>query len=170
MPKAKPALVPTAVPKAPQFIDKSQVEALENAIRNHVARRAYQLFELTGCQDGNDLSHWLQAESEVLRPAVQVHESGSWIAIDVCVPQIATHNVQIYVEPNRVMVRARRTESSTSDSALPAEEELFLVAHLEQEVDPATASASLRDHTLTVTAKRSFPETITSRFKTAATH
>lgn len=30
-----------------------------------VAERAYQLYEESGSQPGNDLSHWLQAEAEI---------------------------------------------------------------------------------------------------------
>jgi hypothetical protein len=38
---------------------------------NDVERRAHQLYCERGCEDGHDLDHWLQAESEV-RDAVNV--------------------------------------------------------------------------------------------------
>ena len=31
-----------------------------------IQKRAYQLFELRGCQHGHDLEDWLQAEADVL--------------------------------------------------------------------------------------------------------
>jgi hypothetical protein len=36
-----------------------------------IAKRAYELFEESGCVDGNDKDHWLEAEQEVRehRPA-----------------------------------------------------------------------------------------------------
>lgn len=36
-----------------------------------IAKRAYELFEESGCVDGNDKDHWLEAEREVRehRPA-----------------------------------------------------------------------------------------------------
>ena len=42
--------------------DIGSQELTEEIIR----KRAYELFELQGCQHGHDVEHWLQAETEVL--------------------------------------------------------------------------------------------------------
>ena len=36
-------------------------------IRDLIARRAYEIYESRGRQDGHDLENWLRAESELLR-------------------------------------------------------------------------------------------------------
>jgi Protein of unknown function (DUF2934) len=41
--------------------DIGSQELTEEIIR----KRAYQLFELHGCQHGHDMEHWLEAEAEV---------------------------------------------------------------------------------------------------------
>jgi len=48
--------------------DMGSQEVMEEIIRT----RAYQLFEQRGCQHGNDLDDWIQAEAEVLgtKPSV----------------------------------------------------------------------------------------------------
>lgn len=150
MPKAKPSLVPTAAPKLPQFVDETQIE---DALRAQVSRRAYQLFELSGYQDGQDWLHWFQAESELLRNQWELHASGNWLIMSANLP---ADNVQIHVGPNRVLVRARKTENRGPQP------EIFLATRLEQEVDPSTASASLRDQKLTIVAKKRFLRTISS--------
>ena len=35
--------------------------------RDRVAERAYELYCESGCEDGHDLEHWLQAEAELAR-------------------------------------------------------------------------------------------------------
>ena len=42
--------------------DIGSVELTEEIIR----KRAYELFELHGCQHGHDVEHWLEAEAEVM--------------------------------------------------------------------------------------------------------
>ena len=42
--------------------DIGSVELTEEIIR----KRAYELFELHGCQHGHDVEHWLGAEAEVM--------------------------------------------------------------------------------------------------------
>jgi len=37
------------------------------AMREQIERRAHEIWLATGCRHGDDLSHWLQAESEVLK-------------------------------------------------------------------------------------------------------
>jgi HSP20 family molecular chaperone IbpA len=146
-------LKPSAAPKLPQFVDATQIE---DALRAHLSRRAYRLFELSGYQDGQDLSHWFQAESELLRNQWDLRESGNWLAMRAHLPDMAIDNVQIHVGPSRVIVRAWKTEKRGPQP------ETFLVTRLDQEVDPATASASLRDQKLTMVAKKRSPESISS--------
>lgn len=158
----KSSLGPTSVPQLPQLVDKTQMEALEDTIRAHVSRRAYRLFELSGYQDGQDWSHWFQAETELLRNEFDLRESGNWLTMNAQLPVLGADNVQIGVAPDRVIVRARRMDHLVAEGVPATDQEIFLVTRLEQEVDPTTARASLRGQKLTIMAKKRFPETITS--------
>ena len=162
MPTAKPSLAPTAAPKPPQFVDQTQIEALEDTIRAQVSRRTYRLFELSGYQDGQDLSRWFQAESELWHNELDLHQSRNWLIMNADLPVMAADNVQIGVGPHRVIVRARKTEYLVCGRVPPADEGIFLVTRLDQEVDPTTVRASLRDQKLTIPARKRFPETTTS--------
>jgi hypothetical protein len=48
----------------------SSEKALEHLLelQEQVRRRAYELYELRGKEDGHDLEDWLQAESEFVKP------------------------------------------------------------------------------------------------------
>ncbi len=37
-----------------------------SAVRKKIEQRAYELYELGGCEHGHDVEHWLHAEAEVL--------------------------------------------------------------------------------------------------------
>jgi hypothetical protein len=47
-------------------------EAKNSDQRTEIESRAYDLWLADGCRDGNDLSHWLQAERELLSPRQQL--------------------------------------------------------------------------------------------------
>ena len=49
-------------PSAQKEIKPTQYEDL----REHVRRRAYELYELRGTENGYDLDDWLKAESEIV--------------------------------------------------------------------------------------------------------
>ena len=52
----------SAIQTAPKKIEPTQHEDLQEQVR----RRAYELYELRGRENGHDLEDWLQAESEVI--------------------------------------------------------------------------------------------------------
>ena len=56
--------------KRAQTPDIGSVELTEEIIR----KRAYELFELHGCQHGHDMDDWLEAEAEVMGKKSSVSE------------------------------------------------------------------------------------------------
>ena len=172
MPSPKAALSPSAIPTIPKLISGTDKEALEKTIQQRIAERAYSLFEASGRLDGNDLGHWIQAESEILQRGLEVRESGTWLAISGSLPDIAPEDVEIYLEPQRVLVRAaKRSEvrNQESETQQPPEQEMFLVEDLKTEVEPTTASASVRDQQLTLMVKKRHVESAAARAATAGT-
>ena len=149
-----------ATPSIPKLISGPEKEGLEQAIQQRIAERAYSLFEASGRRDGSDLKHWLQAESEILQRGLEVRESGSWLAIRGSLQDGTAEDVEIYLEAYRVLVRVTKS----TDAANPefqvqglAQREVFLVEDLRTEVEPTTASASVRDQQLTLMVKKRYP-------------
>lgn len=53
---------------------KSSAEGMDEATRQRIQQRAYELFEESGAQHGHDTEHWMQAESEILQQR-QLHRA-----------------------------------------------------------------------------------------------
>jgi HSP20 family molecular chaperone IbpA len=148
--------------KTPRIVGENDKEAFHHGIHRCVSERAYGLYEASGGEHGNDHAHWLQAQSEVLQHGLEVRESGSWLSINAALPDVEGDDIEVYLEPNRVIVRAetrenlQNTESHTQGFAL---REIFLLEDLHTEIDPTTASAAFKDRKLTLMVKKRYPVT-----------
>lgn len=161
MPSAKAGFAAIPNTKPPRFIDDSEMQGLQSAMHNRIAQRAYSHFERSGYAHGNDLDNWLRAENEVIQRGMEIRESGTWMAINASLPGVSAEDVQIYIERSRVIVRAERKALSEEDGGErrpPDGEEVFLLADLKIEADPSTASASLKNHKLTVMVQKRLAE------------
>lgn len=45
--------------------ERTPLEQAQPVCEQEVSRRAYELWEASGCQHGNDMAHWLAAENEI---------------------------------------------------------------------------------------------------------
>jgi HSP20 family molecular chaperone IbpA len=95
-----------------------------------------------------------------LQGGLDLREAGSWLAIHASLPDVLAEDVQIYLEPHRVIVQAIKSQEAGNKDSQPqglTQRELFMVRNLKVQVEPTTASASLRDQTLTRTLKKRYP-------------
>jgi HSP20 family molecular chaperone IbpA len=86
---------------------------LADRANDAVERRAYSFFLAAGGQDGQDLTHWLQAESEVLGRIPDIREAASWYTVNVPLPGFAAEQIRVNVDAVRVLVAAEKTKSTT---------------------------------------------------------
>lgn len=158
MPATKTAFssLPALASTTPTFRIGAAAEELEQRINERIRERAYSLFEQSGRQPGNEDANWIRAESEILRSNLQVRESGSWLALTAFLPDASGQDMQIAVQPRRVVVRAMAAENHTE----PAAEEIFLAANLAVDVDPPSAAASFREQTLRLMVRKRRTEKI----------
>lgn len=146
----------------PRVIGENDKEAFHHGIHRCVSERAYGLYEASGGEHGNDHAHWLQAQSEVLQHGLEVRESGSWLSINASLPDVEGDDIEVCLEPNRVIIRAETSENFQNTESQPqgfALREIFLLEDLHTEVDPATASAAFKDRKLTLMVKKRYPVT-----------
>lgn len=142
--------------KTPQIVSEEQVPQFQDKLRQRIARHAYDLYQNSGGDHGNDFEHWVQAENEVLQRGIEVRESGSWLALNATIPDNSADNVEICLTPISVTVRAEKSGSDAT-SQVSTEREIFLTHDLNTEIEPATASATLKDQKLTIMVKKRFP-------------
>jgi HSP20 family molecular chaperone IbpA len=144
----------------PSFVSGREAEELEQAIYEKIRERAYLLFEQSGREAGNEDANWSLAESEILRSGVQVRESGSWVTLNVSIPDVSGEGLRISVRPTRVLVRAMEARNGPDppESAQRDGREIFLAANLTAEVDPPSAVASFKNHNLHLMVKKRRPD------------
>jgi len=133
---------------------------IQDRIRERVACRAYDLYQLDGAQHGKHLRHWLQAESEILGEVPEIRESGCWYTVNVPLRGFSASEVQVSVEPRRAIVAAEKQEVTPSEPGRASdvlERAIFMTAKWPAEVDPETASAYLKNGIMTLTVKRCTP-------------
>ena len=135
-------------------------EQIQERLQSDIAARAYELYEQTGCSHGEDLGHWLQAESEVCTRVSEVRESSSWFTVNIPVSGFTAADLRISLEPTHALIAAEKdgtSDGGQSASTNSSQRTIFLLVKWPNDVDPTTASAYLQNDTINLTAKRALP-------------
>ncbi len=125
-----------------KFMDGDKASQRMTEVYDKVARRAYELFEGRGRQDGQDLDDWLHAESEFLSPIpVEVSETDDQLIIQAEVPGFRDEDVDVRVEPHRVIVSGKRQQIRDQKKRKTVyserrSDEIFRMFDLPEEIDP----------------------------------
>jgi HSP20 family protein len=159
----------------PRFVEPEAIVNRMNELYDAIARRAFELFEGDGRMGGRELDHWFKAESEMLHPAhVQIRESDDAITVDAEVPGFNANELQISLEPRRLIISGKRQSKSESKKENVvynecSSSELLRSIELPTEVNVSRATATLNDGVLELNvAKAAAAKTIPLQAKSAA--
>ena len=140
------------------FIEENQ-QQLFDRWHSRVERKAYELYLEGGSGQGNDLANWLQAESEMLAKAPDIRELSSWFTVNIPVAGFAPADVKVAVDADRALVAGENRQSEERTNAeddRSFRDSFFLIAKWPKPVDPKTATAYVKNETLTLTVKRAW--------------
>jgi HSP20 family molecular chaperone IbpA len=168
---ASPKSALTGSSKTPQILSEEQHAAFHDRLRNSISQRAYDIYQSEGRHDGSDLQHWIQAENEVLQRGLEVRESGSWLALNASIPDSTADDVDICLTPTSITIHAQKQDPIQNADAHAqglTQREIFLTQDLNTEIEPSTASATLKDQKLTVMVKKRYPVSSSSGASTNA--
>lgn len=149
--------------KTPQILSEDQHAAFQDfqdKIRQRISQRAYDIYRESEGADGNDFQHWVQAENEVLQRGLEVRESGSWLALNASIPDSSADSVEICLTPTSVTVHVEKQQAAgKADGQAQGQtsREIFLMHNLHTDIEPSTASATLKDEKLTIMVKKRYP-------------
>lgn len=121
-----------------------------------IERRAYELFDGRGRQDGYDLADWLRAEAELLHPVpIEITESGDHLTVRAEVPGFTAKEIELGVDPRHLFIRGRAEQASEqkTENTLYSERlsnEIFRVLDLPVEIDAERVMTKLRDGVLQI--------------------
>jgi HSP20 family protein len=124
---------------------------------NDVANRAYELFQRRGYQHGQHVDDWLRAESEILQPVpVEIADQDDALIVRAEVPGFAPKDLEVKVEPSRVLIHGQSETSKQRSSGKTIYSEceknqIFRLLNLPTKVNADKVSASLQDGVLQIT-------------------
>ena len=127
-----------------------------NAMFDAISRRAYDIFESNGRPLGRDLEDWFQAERELFHPVhVQIAESDQSLEIKAEVPGFSEKELEISVEPRRLVITGKRESSKEEKKGKTVysetcSDQIMRIVHLPGEVEVEKVTATLKNGMLAV--------------------
>jgi HSP20 family protein len=119
-----------------------------------IEKRAFEIFDNNGRWFGNELSDWLQAESEILHPVhLEIAETEEALTVRAEVPGFTAKELDIRAEGSRLTIAGKheskeeRTKGKTIYSERCAKE-IFRSVFLPSDVDGTKVNATLKDGVL----------------------
>lgn len=145
--------------KTPSVVKQNATENIFDRFQqayDSIEKRAFEIFNDNGKWFGQDLSNWLQAESEVLRPLhLEIAETEEGLTVRAEVPGFTAKELDIRVEGNRLTIAGKHeskeetTKGKTIYSERSAQQVLRSVS-LPSDVDGSKVSATLKDGILNI--------------------
>lgn len=135
------------------IVSGQKKDALLGQFRDLISKRAYELFEQLGRVDGNDLSHWLRAENEVCVKIPEVQQSGAWYTVSTPVVGVPADHIKVSVEDGGALISAEKSSESKSGGSREYTS-MYYSVRFPESVNPETASAYLKNGTLTIVARK----------------
>lgn len=142
-----PATALTQNTRNVQIITDGNHDAFAAVLHDSIAKRAYELFENAGQPAGQDQTHWLRAESEILQHGSPIRESGSWFTANATLPGADAADVQVLLQGDRAILSCCKPSQS------------YVIFRFPVSVDPQTAAAYMKGDTFVLTAKHSSSNT-----------
>jgi HSP20 family protein len=125
-----------------------------NDVFDAISRRAYEIFEGNGFTSGGALRDWFQAERELLHPVhVNITESDDALDIKAEVPGFNEKELEINVEPRRLMISGKRETSKEEKKGKTVYSEtcanhIMRLIDLPAEVETEKVTAALKNGVL----------------------
>lgn len=144
-------------PSGPVFVEAEKLFAQMKESAQSIARRAYDFFEERGREFGHDLEDWLRAEFELTRGVpLELKENDGHLVVRAEVPGFKPDEIKVSVEPKQIVISGQTEQEKEEETANKVFSELrsnqfCRCLSLPAEVDPAKATAALKDGVLELT-------------------
>jgi HSP20 family molecular chaperone IbpA len=120
-------------------------------ITGAIARRAYELYQARGNEEGHDQEDWFRAESELLRPvSVALSEANDRLVLHANTLGFEPHELRLAVEPHRVLILGKKEPTVTETEGGKVEyidwfpDTILRVVKFDAAVDPQRARVELQ--------------------------
>jgi HSP20 family molecular chaperone IbpA len=153
---AQTAMQPARTSAVVKQTDTENVFDLFQQAYDSIAKRAFEIFDNNGRWFGNELSDWLQAESEILHPIhLEIAETEEALTVRAEVPGFTANELDIRVEGNRLTIAGKHesSEESKKGKTIYSErcaKEILRSIDLPSDVDGTKVNATLKDGVLSL--------------------
>ncbi|HEV2617450.1 MAG TPA: Hsp20 family protein [Candidatus Acidoferrales bacterium] len=140
----------------PEFVAFDELFDHVQELHESIEKRAYELFEHDGCDQGRALEHWLSAEKETLHPvAVELRETDDALTVRAEVPGFRGEDLKLSVEPRRLAISGKREAHEEKKSRRTIYQEylsnqICRSLELPIEIDPSETKAAIQDGVLEI--------------------
>lgn len=141
-------------PSGPIFVEAEKLFEQMKESAQAIAKRAYEFFDGRGQEFGHDLEDWLRAELELTRRVpVELRENDGHLIVRAEVPGFKPEEINVSIEPKQIILSGKTEQKKEEKTANEVFSEIqsnqfCRCLALPAEIDPATASATLKDGVL----------------------
>ena len=133
---------------SPIFVEAEKLFAQMKEFSQSVANRAYHYFEARGRELGHELEDWIKAESDLMRHVpVEIIDKEKQLIVRAEVPGFKASEINVSFEPRFLTISGKGNQIK-SEEAIYSERRTAQFCRrilLPTDVDPATATASLKE-------------------------
>jgi len=146
-----------SAPSGPVFVEAEKLFEQMKESAQSIAKRAYQFFEERGREFGHEVEDWLRAEFELTRRLpLELTENDGQLIVRAEVPGLKAEEIKVSVEPKQIIITGQteqKKEEETADKVFSEFQtnQLCRCLSLPKKVDPAKATATLKDGILELT-------------------
>jgi HSP20 family protein len=155
-PQAATAMQPAKTSAVARLTETEKVFDRMQQGHDSIAKRAFEIFDNNGRWFGNELSDWLQAESEIFHPLhLEIAETEETLIVRAEVPGFTAKELDIQIEGNRLIIAGKHEfkEESKKGKTIYSErcaKEILRSVYLPSDVDGSKVNATLKDGVLNI--------------------
>lgn len=133
-------------------------------VAERIRARAFELFSRRGFAGGHELDDWLAAEREICWPSSELVEQERAFALNVALPGFEAGDISVTATPRELIVHAKsKTETRKKEDGTQGRKvcwsefrsnDVYRRVDLPAEIEPQSASASLHNGLLQITATK----------------
>ncbi|HZR27248.1 MAG TPA: Hsp20 family protein [Terriglobales bacterium] len=131
-----------------------------NRLMKQIEKRAYELFEWRGRENGHDREDWFKAEQEFVKPvALEITEKENTLWIRAEVPGFKAEELEVAFEPQKLTILGFHEQgvAKAGENTSPMESsirQILRTVSLPAAVIPEKATAVLKDGVLQIAAEK----------------
>jgi HSP20 family protein len=156
--KEQVVLIPNLDQVAIQSLPNVKFQEHLDQVTEQIGKRAFQLFEERGHENGSDLQDWFQAEAELLTPVpVKLIDAHNELCIKAEVPGFTADELAFNLDKNTLTIQGLRKTYTGRGADRDGSESTMMICQkitLPSEVVPEKAEATLRNGMLKIVAPK----------------